>query len=153
MRSPRALNMVFMSLRLCFLEALFLRSIASVSCLPILIIGFRLDSGSWKTIAILSPRTLWNSSSGVFIRSLSPYSILPPSLMALPARIPMMARLVTDLPEPDSPTIARVSPEYRSKLTSRTACTLPLVVLNEIVKSFTSSFFSAIIRQLLSVKD
>ena len=37
----------------------------------------------------------------------------------------MMALMLTDLPEPDSPTMATVSPRLRSKLTPRTARTMP----------------------------
>ena len=36
-----------------------------------------------------------------------------------------MAMEVTDLPEPDSPTMPRVLPGYRSKFMPRTACTVP----------------------------
>ena len=38
---------------------------------------------------------------------------------------PMIARLVTDLPEPDSPTMPSVSPGWISKLTPLTAWTTP----------------------------
>ena len=40
-----------------------------------------------------------------------------------------MAREVTDLPEPDSPTIPRVRPGSRSKSMPRTACTTPFSVV------------------------
>ena len=36
--------------------------------------------------------------------------ISPPTTLALFAKRPIIALVVTDLPEPDSPTIARVSP-------------------------------------------
>ena len=52
----------------------------------------------------------------------------------MPAKIPIIARFVTLLPDPDSPTIANVSPLYKSNDTSLTALTKPLGVLNEIVK-------------------
>ena len=39
------------------------------------------------------------------------------------AKIPMMVLLVTDLPEPDSPTIHNVSPLYKSNETPLTAWT------------------------------
>ena len=64
----------------------------------------------------------------------------------------MMALAVTDLPEPDSPTIANVSPRSRSKEMSRTALTVPLLVRKEMMRFLTSSFL-AIIHQLLSAKD
>ena len=44
-------------------------SMASVICLPTRMIGFREDKGSWKIMAILSPRTEWNPSSVSFVRS------------------------------------------------------------------------------------
>src|SRR3954454_16603611 len=42
----------------------------------------------------------------------------------------MMARDVTDFPDPDSPTMARVRPGFTSKLTSRTGWNGPRSVLN-----------------------
>ena len=63
-----------------------------------------------------------------------------------------IALLVTDLPEPDSPTMASVSPFSRSKLMSLTALTVPLLVRKEMIRFFTSSFL-AISHQLLSAKD
>ena len=47
----------------------------------------------------------------------------------------MMARTVTVLPEPDSPTIAIVSPLNKSIRTPRIAFTLPEAVSNEIFRS------------------
>ena len=52
-----------------------------------------------------------------------------------------MAFDATDFPDPDSPTIARVSPSCRVKLTPRTAETGPANVSNVIVKSSTSKIF------------
>jgi hypothetical protein len=52
--------------------------------------------------------------------------------------------LAWDLPEPDSPTMAKVSPRKRSKETPRIACKIPYWVLNEMAKSLTSKIFSAI---------
>ena len=46
-------------------------------------------------------------------------------MFALGADKPINVLVVTDLPEPDSPTIARVSPFLRSKLTSRIALISP----------------------------
>src|SRR5262249_13547913 len=45
----------------------------------------------------------------------------PPSTRALGASRRMTEKAVTDLPQPDSPTRARVSPGSTAKLTSRTA--------------------------------
>ena len=41
---------------------------------------------------------------------------------------PMMASDVTDLPDPDSPTMPSTSPAATSKLTPRTACTTDAVL-------------------------
>jgi hypothetical protein len=41
------------------------------------------------------------------------------------SRMPMTAWALTLLPEPDSPRMASVSPDWRYQLTSRTACTVP----------------------------
>ena len=43
----------------------------------------------------------------------------------------MIAFAETDLPEPDSPTIATVSPRFTVRLTPRTALTTPAVVSKE----------------------
>src|SRR5712692_7495922 len=50
----------------------------------------------------------------------------------------MMASDVTDFPEPDSPTMPRTWPGPRSKLTPRTARTIPSSVGNSTVRSLTS---------------
>src|SRR3546814_7844 len=51
----------------------------------------------------------------------------------------MMERAVTLLPDPDSPTTARVSPGWRSKDTSSTAAAVPKAVLNSVRKPSTLS--------------
>src|SRR5699024_11503490 len=48
---------------------------------------------------------------------------------------------VTLFPEPDSPTMASVSPSCTSKFTSRTACTSPPYVWNDTDRLFTSNTF------------
>ena len=100
----------------------------SVICLPMVMVGFSEVSGSWKIMEISAPRILSISFSERLamlrpLRMTSPESILPPM-----GSRPMMALFVMDLPEPDSPTMASVSPSFRSKLTPRTACTMPLSV-------------------------
>ncbi len=47
----------------------------------------------------------------------------------------------TDFPDPDSPTMANVSPSCNVKLTPRTAETGPANVSNVIFKLFTSNIF------------
>src|SRR5699024_3816529 len=64
---------------------------------------------------------------------------------------------VTLFPEPDSPTIANVSPSCNSKFTSRTACASPPYVRNDTDKLFTSKTFfmsdsSQLIDDLLDLK-
>ncbi len=54
------------------------------------------------------------------------------------------ALLVTDFPEPDSPTIANVLPFAIVKFTPRTACTVPAFVLKLIFKFLTSKMISSI---------
>ena len=87
--------------------------------------GFREDSGSWKTSPMHLPRMSCITFSGAWARSTPSYMIVPASTEALLGRIPMMALEVTDFPEPLSPTMATVSPRRRSKLMPRTACTVP----------------------------
>ena len=70
------------------------------------------------------------------------YSIDPESMLPLLAKIPIIAFVVTDFPEPDSPTIATVSPLYKSKLTPLIALTLPFPVLKDIVKSLIFNILS-----------
>ena len=50
-----------------------------------------------------------------------------------------MAYMLTDLPEPDSPTRPSISPGATSKLTSRTADTVPCSVWKFTVRFLTSS--------------
>ncbi|CAM5295642.1 hypothetical protein SBADM41S_02399 [Streptomyces badius] len=73
--------------------------------------GFSEDRASWKIIAILRPRIFRRSSLDIFSMSwprkrISPCVIFPGGM----SRMPMMVWAVTDLPEPDSPSTASVSP-------------------------------------------
>ncbi len=89
-----------------------------------------------------SPRRSGPSSS-------SPCSLMDPSTRAPLASRPMMASEVTDLPEPDSPTMAMVSPARRSKLSPRTARTGPASLGNVTCRSRTSRTTSpAAVRRL-----
>ena len=51
-------NVLLKACLLDFCLAFPFKSMASVSCFPIRMIGFRLERGSWKIMAILSPR-IW----------------------------------------------------------------------------------------------
>ncbi len=85
--------------------------------------GFSALSGSWNTIARSRPRTRRYSESLMPVRAL-PASRTSPSVMRPGGSIsPMIARPVTLLPEPDSPTTATVSPAATENETRCTACT------------------------------
>ncbi|EOB13203.1 hypothetical protein NBO_118g0003 [Nosema bombycis CQ1] len=89
--------------------------------------GFSDVIGSWKIIAISAPRTPRISVSDCSLSSItcrlrrrSSSASLRTSLTAWSSRR-ISARDVTDFPEPDSPTIASVSPRRRVNDRSRTA--------------------------------
>ncbi len=83
----------------------------SPSCCPTLSTGFSEESASWKIMAISWPRIRRRSSALSFSRSRSLKRISPPLIRpGGMSRMPMTAWAVTDLPEPDSPRTARVSP-------------------------------------------
>ena len=78
---------------------------ASTSWSPILWNGCSEESGSWKIIAISSPRTWRSSASSIASRS-RPSNSTWPLNDALRARVsPSTVRFETLLPEPDSPTM------------------------------------------------
>ena len=86
--------------------------------------GFSDVIGSWKIMPIRFPRIARISLSGSLSRS------LPSKITSPPAMRPgglgmsrMIDRLVTDLPEPDSPTMPSVSPRNTSNDTPSTALT------------------------------
>src|SRR6478609_3085742 len=97
---------------------------ASTIWSPMLYTGVSADNGSWKIIASDSPR-IFDILSSFSPSSSSPCSLIDPVILAVFGCRPSTARDVTDLPEPDSPTIAIVSPAARSKLRPRTAFTGP----------------------------
>ena len=93
--------------------------------------------GSWKIIAISLPRTFRRSSSVAPISSVPP-SIARPVISALGPRVsPIRLIAVTDLPQPDSPTIARTSPRRTSNETPSTALTWPSSVWKRTRRSST----------------
>ena len=83
---------------------------ASTIWLPTRYTGLSEVMGSWKIIAMSLPRSSRYCFSDRVARSLPSNSREPPATCPGSAKRPMMERLVTDLPEPDSPTIARISP-------------------------------------------
>src|SRR5215211_278926 len=123
--------------RASFLETFSWARIISAIWAPTLKYGCRLDSGSWKIMAIFLPRISRSSLVCSLSRS-RPSNRTSPEIRPPLAR-PMMARLVTLLPEPDSPTMPRVWPGSSEKLTPSTALTTPSSVSKWTLRSRTSS--------------
>ena len=116
-----------------------------MTCFPIFIVGFNDVIGSWKIIEMSFPRNLINSCSDFLAKS-SPKKLISPFLIrpASPWNNLVIALVVTDFPEPDSPTIARVSPLLIKKSTPLTACTSPASISKETCKLLTSNTLSDI---------
>ena len=78
---------------------------------PTVMTGLSAVMGSWKTIAMREPRRS-RSCAGVLVVISSPASLIePPVRASWPfGSNPMTACAVTDLPDPDSPTMQRISP-------------------------------------------
>ena len=112
---------------------------ASTICSPTVCTGLRLVIGSWKIIAMSSPRTARISLSGRS-RRLRPSSLISPAAI-LPGGLGtsrMIESDVTDLPQPDSPTIPSVSPGASEKLMPSTAANELPPVRNSVRRPFTS---------------
>src|SRR5580765_8414012 len=113
--------------------------IASTSCAPIVLTGFSEVIGSWKIMAISSPRIERSWREFIFRRSL-PFQRACPELIVFDRALsPMIVRQVTLLPEPDSPTMPSVLPFSTLKLTPSTALTTPSSVRKWVRRSLTSS--------------
>ena len=97
----------------------------SVICRPMLSTGFSAVSGSWKTIATSRPRTRSSSARDRLSSSCSPSCARVACAVAPGGSSCSSASMVRLLPEPDSPTMPRVSPRCRLKLTSATAACAP----------------------------
>src|SRR5664279_3483251 len=88
--------------------------------LPMVITGFSEDIGSWKIKPMRLPRILHSSNSECLSKS-SPCRLITSALsLALLGNSLSTDKAVIDLPEPDSPTKAKVSPAWISKLMSST---------------------------------
>src|SRR5947208_6867918 len=99
--------------------------------------------GSWKTMPIFAPRMFRISSWGSFSRSW-PSKMTSPSMMACFLLMrPMVVSMDTLLPEPDSPTIPRVSPGEMENETPSTALTRPSSVGKCTFRFLTSNSGSA----------
>ena len=109
-------------------------------CVPIVSVGFSDVIGSWKIIAISWPRTSSSCFSLSVVRSRPSNMIEPATIFAGGFGIrPMIESAVTDLPQPDSPTIPSVLPCSTAKLTPSTARTTPSRVKKCVWRSSTSS--------------
>src|SRR5699024_12442686 len=100
--------------------------------------GVKADRGSWKIIDISLPR-IFDISLSVLPMSSWPRSFTEPVTFAYSGSRPIIAMEVTDLPEPDSPTMPSVRPGKRSKSTPRTAWTRPASEGNATSRSRTES--------------
>ena len=87
--------------------------------------GFSDVIGSWKIIAISSPRIARSFFGLIPIRFWPFQSASPLEIVVLRLFRPMIVRQVTLLPQPDSPTMPSVLPFSTEKLTPSTALTIP----------------------------
>ena len=97
--------------RACDGEASVCCSMISLICSPTVSTGLRAVIGSWKIMAMSLPRIFRSADCGAPISSL-PRSFALPVERPLPGSRPNRAMEDMLLPEPDSPTIARISPGY-----------------------------------------
>src|SRR5689334_9567198 len=126
------------------LETFSWARICSTICAPTRCTGLSAEIGSWKIIAISLPRIASSLFSGALIRS-SPFSRAVPAKREFGERVrPINVITVTDFPEPDSPTIATVSPRLTVNETPLTARSRPSSVANETSRSSISSSCSFI---------
>src|SRR5665213_1886162 len=138
--------------------------IDSAICSPAVITGLSEVIGSWNTIAISSPRIARIVAADARTRSMAGASLrvkptaeaslrvrpmaeaslrvkrIVPAVMRPPpcSTRRMIERAVTDLPDPDSPTTATVSPRAIEKPKSRTATTRRSALANSTVRPSTT---------------
>ena len=99
--------------------------------------------GSWKTIDIFLPRIPSQSLSVLSLARSRPSNIAEPeSTQPLWSSMPMNDFVSTDFPEPDSPTMARVSPSFSSRLAPRIAVRVLPRRPNFMTRPFASSIVS-----------
>ncbi len=116
--------------------------IASVTWKPQVSTGLSDVMGSWNIMAILLPRMARISSSDNSNKLNSSSITCPLTTELLLSSKRISDNAVTDLPEPDSPTIPMVSPLARVKLIPLTASNKPFAVLNWIVRLVTLSILT-----------
>ncbi|GAV33936.1 hypothetical protein ROTAS13_01595 [Roseomonas sp. TAS13] len=96
-------------------------AIGSAMASPTVRRGLRLAKGSWNTICIRR-RSARSAVPEAVVTSWPSKRIVP----ALGSISRITSRAVVDLPQPDSPTSARVSPRFRRNPTPSTARTAPI---------------------------
>ena len=95
--------------------------------------------GSWKIIAIASPRMLAHLGLAQLQQILILENYSPPTIRADSGSSRMIESTLAVLPDPDSPTIPNSFPGSTEKLTPSTARTSPASVKNEVRSDLTSS--------------
>src|SRR5262245_30964340 len=115
------------------------RRSVSVIWVPIVSVGLSDVIGSWKIIEICLPRMSSSALSAIVVRSRPSKRIAPETTRPGDCTRPMIERDVTDLPQPDSPTIPSTDPSSTSNETPSTARTSPSRVLKWVRRSSTSS--------------
>ena len=109
---------------------------------PTFRIGLSAARGFWKIIEISRPRRSRISFSLAALTSMPENITEPSAILPARSRIRITAYDVTDLPEPDSPTMPSVSPLPTEILTCCTAFTMPRRVVNSTVRSSASTVYS-----------
>jgi len=100
----------------------------SIICVSMRSTGFSVIIGSWKIVAMRSPRSRRIASSDLARRFSPSSSTRPLTICPGGSTSPMIEKPVTLLPEPDSPTRPSTFPASTLKLTSSTAFTTPALV-------------------------
>ena len=100
-------------------------SIASTICSPTRITGFRLVAGSWKIMPMRPPRTARMPDSGSASTSCPSSATRPCVTSPLSGSSRISASAVMLLPQPDSPTSAKVSPRRIDSVRPSMALTRP----------------------------
>ena len=93
--------------------------------------GLSEDIGSWKIIAMSLPARRRRSSAVIDRRSAPSKAIRSAVTVAVGGRRPITASIATDLPEPDSPTIASTSLRSSVRSNPSTALNAPWDVAKE----------------------
>ncbi len=109
---------------------------ASTSCEPIFMTGFRLVDGSWKIMPMRPPRTARMPASGSASRSSRSSRTSPPVMRPFSGSRRISASAVMLLPQPDSPTSAKVSPRWMASVRPSMALTRPCSASSATLRSW-----------------